>query len=51
LPLNLEENVPCSSHGDIDSDNGVNDSECEMDSPKPLRLYPKRQTEISGIHV
>ena len=50
LPLNLEKNGLCSSHdGDIDSDNDVNDSESEMDSPKSLRLYPKRQRQKSVV--
>lgn len=50
LPLNLEKNGLCLSHdGDIDSDNDVNDSESEMDSPKSMRLYPKRQRQKSVV--
>lgn len=44
LPSNLEENADHSSglDIDIDNDNAVSDTEHEMDSSEPLRLYPKR---------
>lgn len=49
LPLNLEKNAGHSSNNDIDIDNAVSDSESEMDSPKSVRLYPKRQRQKSVV--
>ncbi len=33
----------------VTGDNAVSDSESEMDSPKPVRLYPKRQRQKTVV--